>query len=252
MKPLRTLLFAPGNRPDRAEKAIHLDADAVALDLEDAVPIAEKESSRVKVRELLDKYPGKRTYVRINALSTPYAKDDLVAIGSRNLQGIVLSKVERIEDISEIDRLLTETEKCNGLEVGALEVISMCETARGLEEIYSILRARPEHDGVSMVALGAADFTAELGISLTREGRELEYPRSRLPVASRAAGIVPPLDSPWMVDLKDIEGLIADARKAKAYGFNEAQGGMRIIEKISSVDNRCGFDLDKPIRMNQS
>ena len=219
MKPLRTALFAPGNRPDRAEKAIGLDADAVILDLEDAVPIAEKESSRALIRDILDKHPGKRMYVRINALSTPYAKGDLEAIVSKNLEGIMLPKVDSSEDIFEIDRLLTNLEKRGGLEVGILEVMSICESAKGLEEIYSIVSAEPEYHRVSVVAFGAADYTLDLGISLTREGKELEYPRTRIPVACRAAGIMPPLDTPWMVDLKDIDALIADAKRAKAYGF---------------------------------
>jgi len=219
MKPLRTALFAPGNRPDRAEKAIGLGADAVIIDLEDAVPIAEKESSRALVREVLDKHPGKRMYVRINALSTPYAKEDLEAVASKNLVGIMLPKVESPEEVFEIDRLLTELEKRNGLEAGVLEVISICETAKGLEEIYPILLAKTEYNRIAVVAFGAADYTLDLGISLTREGKELEYPRVRIPIACRAAGIMPPLDTPWMVDLKDIDGLIADAKKAKAYGF---------------------------------
>jgi citrate lyase subunit beta/citryl-CoA lyase len=219
MKPLRTALFAPGNRPERAEKAIGLGADAVIIDLEDAVPLAEKESSRAMVREVLDKHPGKRMYVRINALTTPYAKGDLEAIVSKNLVGIMVPKVESPDDAFEIDRLLTEVEKSNGLEAGILEVISICETAKGLEELYSILSAKPEHRRISLVAFGAADYTLDLGISLTREGKELEYPRFRIPVACRAAGIMPPLDTPWMIDLKDIDGLIADANKAKAYGF---------------------------------
>lgn len=219
MKPLRTALFAPGNRPDRAEKAIGLDADAVIIDLEDAVPVAEKESSRASVRDILDKHPGKRMYVRINALSTPYAKEDLEAIASKNLEGIMLPKVDSPQDIFEIDRLLADLEKKDGLEVGILELISICESAKGLEEIYAIVSAKPEYHRVSVVAFGAADYTLDLGIALTREGKELEYPRTRIPVACRAAGIVPPLDTPWMVDLKDIDGLIADAKKAKAYGF---------------------------------
>lgn len=219
MKPLRTALFAPGNRPDRAEKAIGLGADAVIIDLEDAVPIAEKESSRALVREVLDKHPGKRMYVRINALTTPYAKEDLEAVASKNLVGIMLPKVESPEEVFEIDRLLTELEKRNGLEAGVLEVISICETAKGLEEIYPILLAKTEYNRIAVVAFGAADYTLDLGISLTREGKELEYPRVRIPIACRAAGIMPPLDTPWMVDLKDMEGLIADASKAKAYGF---------------------------------
>jgi len=219
VKPLRTLLFVPGNRPERVEKAISLNADAVVIDLEDAVPTAEKESSRVIVRSALDKHPGKRLYVRINGLSTPYAKEDLVAIISKNLHGIMLPKVEVPENIFKIDRFLTEIEIRNGLIVGGLEIISICETAKGLEEIYPTLCARPENHCVSIVAFGAADYTLDLGIKLSREGRELDYARMRLPIVSRAAGIIPPLDSPWMFNLKDIDGLIADAKKAKAYGY---------------------------------
>lgn len=219
MKPLRTALFAPGNRPDRAKKAIGTDADAVIIDLEDAVPIAEKESTRPLVREVLDNHPDRRMYVRINALTTQYAKEDLEAVVSRNLTGIMLPKVESPEDILDIDRLLTGLEKGNGLTAGSLEVISICETAKGLEELYHIVSAKPVFNRIATVAFGAADYTLDLGINLTREGRELEYPRVRIPIACRAAGITPPLDTPWMVDLKDIEGLIADAKKAKACGF---------------------------------
>ena len=90
MKPLRTALFAPGNRPDRAAKALGLHADAVILDLEDAVPLAEKESSRPLVRDILDKHPGRRMYVRVNSLPTPYCREDLEAVVGDNLTGILL------------------------------------------------------------------------------------------------------------------------------------------------------------------
>lgn len=219
MKPLRTILSTPGNRVDRVEKALSLNADAVFIDLEDAVPIAEKEASRFLVREALDKHAGKRMYVRVNALTTPYIRGDLEAVVSKNLIGIVLPKVESQDDIFQVDKLLSEFEAKAKLEVGIIEVLPICETARGLENIYNIASARPEHHRILTVLFGAADYTLDLGISLTREGKELEYPRSRLPVACRAGGIFPPLDTPWMVDLKDIDGLIADARKAKAYGF---------------------------------
>lgn len=219
MKPIRTALFAPGNRPDRVEKALGLDADAVIMDLEDAVPFAEKESTRKTVRDLLDKYPGKRMYVRINALNTPYAKGDIAALGSKNIVGLMLPKVESPDDLIAFGRLLTDLEKDSGLIEGSLEVLSICETAKGLEEIYSIASVKAEPKRDMIIAFGAADYTLDLGISLTREGRELDYPRTRLPITSKAAGIGPPLDTPWMVDLKDIDGLVADAQKAKAYGF---------------------------------
>ena len=216
---LRTALFVPGNQPELIEKALELDSDAVIIDLEDAVPFANKETARPLVRKVLEKNPRKRVYVRVNGLTTPYCKEDLAVVICKNLAGIMLPKVESSEDIFQLDRFLTTFEKRAGLEVGAIEVMSICESAKGLEELYSIVSVEPEHHRVSIVAFGAADYTLDLGISLTHEGKELDYPRSRIPIACRAAGIMPPLDSPWMVDLKDIDGLIEDAKKAKAYGF---------------------------------
>lgn len=219
MKPLRTALFAPGNKPERVEKAIGLNADAVIIDLEDAVPISEKEKARPLVRAMLDKTIGKRLYVRVNSLITAFCNDDLEVVVCKNLTGIMLPKVESHEDILEIDRLLTDLEKRAGLSVGSLEVMSICESAKGLEEIYHIVSVKLNHQRDLVVAFGAADYTLDLGINLTKEGKELDYPRTRIPVACRAAGIMPPLDTPWMQDIKDIDGLIADAKKAKAYGF---------------------------------
>lgn len=219
MKPIRTLLFAPGNRPDRVEKALGLDADAVIMDFEDAVPIAEKESCRPVVRQLLDKHPGKRMFVRINALSTRFAEGDIEVLGSKNLEGIMLPKVESEREVIEFDRMLTALEKKYGLEEGALKVISVCETARGLEEIYMIASAEPARKREMIIAFGAADYTTDLGVKLTREGTELAYARARLPVVSRAAGLMPPLDTPWMIDLKDMDGLVADAKNSKGLGF---------------------------------
>lgn len=219
MKPLRTALFSPGNRPDRVEKAIDSGADAVIIDLEDAVPLSEKENTRPFVRAILDRHPGKRLYVRVNGLTTPYCTEDLAAVVCNNLTGILFPKVESPEDIFEIDRILFDAEKRSGLEKGIIEVMTLCESAKGLEEIYPIVSAKPKHHQVSTVAFGAADYTLDLGIALTREGKELEYARSQIPIACRAAGIMPPIDTPWMIDLKDIDGLVADAKKAKAYGF---------------------------------
>jgi len=219
MKPLRTALFSPGNRPDRVEKAIASGADAVIIDLEDAVPLSEKENARSIVRAVLERYPGKRLYVRVNSLTTPYCSEDLAAVVCGNLTGVLFPKVESPVDIFEIDKLLCEVEKGASLEKGTIELMTLCESAKGLEEIYPIVSAKPKHHQVSMVAFGAADYTLDLGIALTKGGEELEYPRSRIPIACRAAGIMPPIDSPWMVDLKDMDGLMADAQKGKAYGF---------------------------------
>lgn len=219
MKPLRTALFVPGNRPDRAAKALDLAADAVILDLEDAVPIAEKEKTRALVRDVLESSSGKRVYVRVNGLSTPYCREDLEAVVCGNLTGILMPKVESPENVFQTDILLTELEKAAGLEVGSLEVLSLCESATALEGIYQTASANPEHHKISAVALGGADYVLDMGVTMTRRALELDYPRQRIPVACRAAGISPPIDTPWMVDIKDIDGLVEDAKRAKAFGF---------------------------------
>ena len=246
MKPLRTALFSPGNRPDRVEKAIGLGADAVIIDLEDAVPLSEKENTRPLVKNMLDKHPGKRLYVRVNDLTTPYCTADLAAVVCNNLTGILFPKVESSVDIFEIDRLLCDAEKKSGLEKGIIEVMTLCESAKGLEEIYPIVSAKPRHHQISTVAFGAADYTLDLGIALTSEGKALDYARSRIPIACRAAGIMPPIDTPWMIDLKDIDGLCADAKKAKAYGF---QGKLVIhpnqIQPCHNVFTPTEEEIDK-------
>lgn len=219
MKPLRTALFVPGNRTDRAAKALDLAADAVILDLEDAVPIAEKEKTRALVRDVLESSSGKRVYVRVNGLSTPYCREDLEAVVCGNLTGILMPKVESPENVFQTDTLLTELEKAAGLEIGSLEVVSLCESATALEGIYQTASTNPKHHKISAVALGGADYVLDMGVTMTRRALELEYPRQRIPVACRAAGISPPIDTPWMVDIKDIDGLVEDAKRAKAYGF---------------------------------
>jgi len=174
MKPLRTALFVPGNRPDRAAKALGLAADAVILDLEDAVPIAEKEKTRALVRDVLESSPGKRIYVRVNGLSTPYCREDLEAVVCGSLTGILMPKVESPENVFQIDTLLTELEKAAGLEIGSLEVVSLCESATALEGIYQTASTNSEHHKISAVALGGADYVLDMGITMTRRAMELE------------------------------------------------------------------------------
>ena len=145
------------------------------IDLEDAVPISEKEDTRSTVRGTLDGNPGKRLYVRVNGLRSVYCREDLECVVSHNLAGVLFPKVESANDVFRIDEFLTKAERTNGLKVGSIEVMTLCESAKGLEDINSIVLAKPRNHRVSLVAFGAADFTLDLGIPLTREGKELDY-----------------------------------------------------------------------------
>jgi len=217
--PMRTALFVPGSRPDRVDKAAKSGADAIIIDLEDAVALSEKAIARPKVREKILEHVNKKIIVRVNGLDSGFIQEDLEAVIMGGLGCIIVPKVEGKEHVREIHRLLSGVEKEKGLEQGAIAIIPLIESARAIENIFEIVSERTLPARLFTVAFGAADYTLDMGIEITREGTELFYPRSRIPIACRAANIDPPLDTPFMIDLKDREALKADARRAKQLGF---------------------------------
>ena len=217
--PIRTALFVPGNRPDRVDKAVGSGADAVIIDLEDAVPPAQKEQSRAAAREKIAAFPESEILVRVNAIGSEYLAGDLDEIVAPGLGCIIVPKVERREHVREIDRRLGEAERRKGLERGAIAVIPLIESARAVQNAFEILSERTDPRRLFTAAFGAADYTLDMGIEMTMEGTELHYPRSRIAVACRAAGVDPPLDTPFMIDVKNVEALTADARRARELGF---------------------------------
>jgi citrate lyase subunit beta/citryl-CoA lyase len=238
--PLRSLLFAPGNHARRVEKALTLDADAVILDLEDAVAIAEKAGTRAVVAAALEKPRRGRLYVRVNAIDTEFCYGDLVAVARRGLDGIILPKIETAAAISTVDWLLTQLERDRGMPAGNIDLIPIIETARGLQQIDATLTAGTR---VRRVAFGAGDFTLDVNMIWSRDEAELAHARSIVVTASRAAGIEAPFDTVW-VDLTDPDGLAASAQTALAYGF---QGKMCIHPDQIAVVNRVFTPSDAEI-----
>ncbi|HTW51882.1 MAG TPA: CoA ester lyase [Stellaceae bacterium] len=229
--PLRSFLFAPGNHPRRVEKALTLDADAVILDLEDAVAIAEKPATRDAI---VAAYAQPRTgllYVRVNAADTEFCHGDFTAIVQAGFDGIILPKVESAATIQTIDWLLGNLERERALPVGGIDLIPIIETAKGLRDIDAILGAGTR---VKHCAFGAGDFTLDVNMRWTRDEGELAYARARVVTASRAAGIEAPLDTVW-VDLQDEKGLEASTRQVLTLGF---QGKMCIHPNQIGVVNR--------------
>jgi len=228
---LRSFLFAPGNHARRVEKALTLDADAVILDLEDAVATAEKPATRAVVAATLARPRSGLLYVRVNAADTEFCCGDLVAVVQPGLDGIILPKVESPATLTTIDWVLLQIERERGLAERSIDLIPIIETARGLRDIDAILASGTR---VKRVAFGAGDFTLDVNMIWSRNETELSYARARIVTASRAAGIEAPLDTVW-VDLQDSEGLEASARAALAYGF---QGKMCIHPNQVPVVNR--------------
>jgi citrate lyase subunit beta/citryl-CoA lyase len=216
---IRTALFVPGNRPDRVDKAVNTDADVVIIDLEDAVPYALKAETRPVVREKILDLKNLRVLVRVNALDTPFFRDDLDELVVEDLACIIIPKIEQPEHIREANRLLTEAEAKKGLASGSISLIALIESALGVENAFQITSERTIPKRLFTVAFGAADFAQDMGIGMTKTAEESAYPRARLTIACRAAGIDPPLDTPFMIDLKDQKALEADAIRAKQFGF---------------------------------
>jgi hypothetical protein len=196
MRPLRSLLFAPANHARRSEKALSLDADAVILDLEDACPIAEKIATRQLAAAAMTRPRACVGYVRVNPLSTEFGYGDIVAVVGPGVDGIVLPKVESAAELATADWLIAQIERDKGLTVGAIDLLPILETGKGVANASAIASAGTRS---KRLAFGAGDFTLDMDLKWSREESELMHYRSSLVLASRASGLEAPLDTVWVI-----------------------------------------------------
>lgn len=237
----RSMLFLPGNAPKMIINGNYLGADAVIFDLEDAVSPAEKDAARYLVRNVLSclEFDRVETIVRINSLDTPYWQKDLEAIVPQKPDIIMLPKTGTAQDVETVDGYLAELEEKLEMETGSVRLMPLIETALGIENAYFIASACPR---VTALFLGAEDLTADLHCKRTKEGREIDYARSRMVNAARAAG-VEVYDTPF-TDVNDDEGIVADAQYAKSLGFTgKASISPRHIPAINKVFSPSKADI---------
>ncbi|MFD8353180.1 HpcH/HpaI aldolase/citrate lyase family protein [Streptomyces coelicoflavus] len=200
--PPLTWLYVPGDRPRVVAKALAAGADVVVVDLEDAVAADRKEYARDATAELLTAPQPVPVHVRVNALDGPLAAADLAALAALpGLSGLRLPKVTAPEQITEVASA-----------VGGSPLYALLETALGVERAYGIAAAHPALRGI---ALGEADLRADLGL---RGDTGLDWSRSRVVVAARAAGLAPPSQTVHP-DTRDLEGLAASCAHGRALGF---------------------------------
>ncbi len=212
---IRSFLFVPGNRIDRIEKAFASEADGVIIDLEDAVAPSEKEPVRKEVGILLEKASRKNIFLRVNGVKTPFFMEDLETAARASVQGIVIPKSDDPGALQKADQRLGELERQRSLARGQVRLIPQLESALGLWKAQEIGASTARVLGL---AFGAGDLTLDLGAKLTKTGEELFFARSFLVLASRLAGIHA-IDAPFMLDVKDVEGLAAEARRSRQLGF---------------------------------
>ena len=238
----RSLLFLPGNTPNMLMNGSCLGADAVILDLEDAVSPAEKDAARILVRNTLRymDFRGCERIIRINGVDTPYWQADLTAVFPQKPELILLPKAARTEDILAADAFMTQLEEQLGFEKNTVGLMPLIETALGVENAFAIAACTPR---VKALFLGAEDLTADLQCKRTNEGREIFYARTRLVTAARAAG-VDVYDTPF-TDVNDDEGARADAQYAKSLGFTgKSSISPRHVEGINEVFSPTEKEID--------
>ena len=229
----RSMLFLPGNNPNMLINGNCLGSDAVIFDLEDAVSPAEKDAARILVRNTMRymDFGGCEKIVRINSIDTSFWKADIDAILPWKPDLILLPKTGNDRDVQTVDAYMSEVEEKLGFEKNTVGLMPLIETAMGVENAFAIASAS---DRVQALFLGAEDLTADLQCKRTKEGREIEYARTRLVVAARAAG-VDVYDTPF-TDVNDDEGIVRDTELAKALGFTgKASISPRHVEVINQV-----------------
>jgi citrate lyase subunit beta / citryl-CoA lyase len=199
-KPAVAPLFVPADRPDRYLKAATSGADAVIVDLEDAVAMDRKEIGRESLPAALTL--DVPVFIRINPAGSPFHEADIVALRELPFPGIVIPKVENSATIEQIDRHLG----------GGRHFIALIESARGVQSVHAIARCR----NVRQLAFGPADYALDLGIEPNQDA--MSFALSLLVLASRAEGLPPPLDGPYMSLGDQIGPELTRARRLGASG----------------------------------
>ncbi len=238
----RSMLFLPGNTPNIIQNGGILGADAVILDLEDAVAPGEKDSARILVRSVIRSMGFDRceVIVRITATATPFWQKDLDAIIPVRPSLIMPPKTASAQDVLKVDAYITQLEEKLGMEKGSVGLIPLIETALGVENAFQIASASPR---VKAIFLGGEDLTADLHCKRTKEGEEISYARCRLVCAARAAGIEV-YDTPF-TDVNDDEGIYTDAQKAKSLGFTGKSAiSPRHVKAINEVFSPSIKDIE--------
>ena len=213
----RSLLFVPGSRPERFDKALAAGADAVIIDLEDAVAPADKLAAREALRAWLR--PERAIVVRINAADTPWFVGDIALCALPGVAAVMLPKAERADTIASL------------MAAGASGVLPLIESGAGFAALTTVAAA----PGVQRLVFGSIDFQLDLGMRDALED-ELLYFRSQIVLASRLAGLAAPIDG-VSTAIDDAEALHTDVQRARRLGF----GGKLCIHPKQVAGVHRGF-----------
>jgi citrate lyase subunit beta/citryl-CoA lyase len=211
----RSLIFVPGNNPRFLEKAKNIEADIVCFDLEDSVPDDEKTKARKLIKSALKsrKLYKSSLFVRTNSPTSGKIPSDLKEIIQNGIDGIVIPKVNNIQELKKIEKIISKLEKTKKLK--PIQIIPSIESAEGVVNTFGIASFGKR---ISAVVFGVFDLLNDIGVEYTKESQGEKYSRGKIPVDAHAAGIVA-IDAIWQ-DLKDSKGFQKDCKFGKSLGYS--------------------------------
>ena len=210
----RSLIFVPGNNSRFLEKAKKLQADIICFDLEDSVPDEEKNNARKLIQTALKSHSSylASIFVRTNSPKSGKIQDDLKEIIQKGIIGIVVPKVNNVNEIKKIEKNLLLLEKNRKLK--PIQIIPSIESAEGVVNTYNIASCS---ERIPAVIFGVFDLLNDLGIEYTKNPEGGKYSRAKIPIDAKAAGIHA-IDAIWQ-DLNDIKGFEKDCEIGKSLGY---------------------------------
>lgn len=211
----KSWIFIPGIKKKFLEKAKELESDVLIFDLEDSVVPKDKIKARHMVKESIEAIDTQsEKYIRVNEISSLFFIEDVKELVSNYLKGIVVPKVNNIDDMKIVDYIVSQAEREKGLETGSIKVVPLIETGEGITNAACIASSI---ERIELLAFGSEDYMLDVNIP-SDEYNALEYARSVLVNASSAAKIAPPVDSVY-IDFNNEKGLIEASRKSRGTGF---------------------------------
>ena len=219
-RPIRSLLFVPGNREQWMRKALASQADALIFDLESAIPRGEAGPAREMCRRVLEEHRSERPalFVRVSDARSPEQARDLAAVVGAGLYGILLPQVISASDVLATDEALTRSEESAGIEVGRTLLMPLVESANAIRTAFEIASASPRVAYMGGATSRGGDLARSLGYRFSAQGRETLFLRSKVLVDVRAAGIANPISGLWG-NVDDLEGLRAFAEQSRDLGY---------------------------------
>lgn len=242
---LRSLLFVPAYRKKFIDSALKCDADALIIDLEDAVPSEYKADARVILKEYIlgGAFQDRTVFVRLNSIESKMLFEDIETVLNEDIDGVMLTKIYSEDDMIYYDKLFTQFEEEKGLEQGHFKFLPLIETTSAVLNVFSIAKASKR---TIAVCFGGEDYLNDLVGLHKNPPRSFDYPRAQIAVAARAAGILP-IDTPYLA-LSDEEGFIQEEKVSFEMGY---AGALLIHPKQIPLAHKCFVPEEEEIERSK-